>query len=909
MNILRSVSRGIRTLLRRNESERELHDEVQHYFDLAIAEQTERGVSLEDARRNVQMANGSGTYMREEVRTFGWEQNVDTFLADVRYAVRRLTGNLGFTTVAVMSLALGIGANTAIFSLVNATLIKRLPVRNPEQLAYVSGGSGTMSYPDFKEIRANGSLFAGGLSAYGGITASLGVGNQSSVVVGAIVTGNFFPVLGVAAERGRMISENDDVTPGAHPVAVISDRLWRAKFARREDVVGSNFRLNGQQFTVIGVAPAGFEGAVQGEQRDIYVPMMMQAIARPPRARYSGEMNPDLLNVRTNRWLFVVGRLSPGATAAQAQAQLTAIAREQERLFPSNGSRVPIGSVTMVNDGGGTRGQIVSVSRLLLSVVGAVLLIACVNVANLTLAQNSARRKEVAVRLALGATRRRLVRQLLTESILLSMLGAAVGWAIAWGAVRALRAAPPPDGALPITLEFSMDFRVLLFTMTLAVFTGVLFGLIPALRSTRPQLVPALKDQGNAASTGSRIRALSGRNGLVVLQLSLSLVLLITGGLFLRSFQLSQAVTPGFDTDRVATTALRINFLRYTRADGRAMYRNVVDRVNAIPGVQSASVARWIPLTGGNSMRSLLIQGREGPTESFRSEGASANDASRYAINANTISPRWFETMGIRVVKGRDFAVTDDSASTPVAIVNESFVREHLKSGEALGQRLSFNGTNGPWLEIIAVVADIKVTSLTETPPPLAFVPVLQNHETGMTLFVRSKSGSVASLAPAVQGVLQSLEPNLPISSVSSLSDLVSTSLYTARSAARMLIGFGCMALVLAAIGLYGVISYAVSRRTKELGLRMALGAHPHAVLRQIVGEAAVLATLGIVGGIVIALSVTGLLRSFLYGVATSDALTFTVISAVLMFVAISASILPARRAMKIDPIRALRSD
>lgn len=490
---------------------------------------------------------------------------------------------------------------------------------------------------------------------------------------------------------------------------------------------------------------------------------------------------------------------------------------------------------------------------------------------------------------------------------MLSAMGGLIGWIVAWAAVRALRAAPPPEGALPITLDFSMDTNVLLFTFALAVFTGVLFGLAPAIRSSRPQLVPALKDQGTGAN--DRVRKLSGRNGLVVVQLALSLVLLVTAGLFLRSFSVTESLEPGFDADRVAVSSLRINILRYTRAQGRDMYRQAVERVEALPGVQSASVGRWAPLNGGNSIRSLLIQGREGPDAVFSREVANPLDPAPNSINVNTVSPRWFETMGISITKGRDFTARDDSGSAAVAVVNEAFAKKHFANNNTIGQRISFDGPSGPWREIVGVTKDFKVATLTEEPQPVAFVPVLQSHETGMMLFVRSRSANTAAIVSGIRNEVQALDRNLPLSSVTALSDLVSTSLYTARAGARLLLGFGVMALLLAAVGLYGVISYTVSRRTREIGVRMALGAQPTAMLRSVIGQAAGLALLGITVGIIVAFSVTRLLSSFLYGVSTYDATTFAAIPVVLMVVAVAASILPARRAMKIDPIRALRSE
>ncbi|MGV3709398.1 MAG: ADOP family duplicated permease [Gemmatimonas sp.] len=906
MRLWLELKHGLARLLRRTRDERELQDEVQHYLEQSIAERVRNGASEEDARRAVRHANGNALYMREEVRSFGWEQRVETLTSDIRYAWRRLRQTPAFTIVAVLSLALGIGANTAIFSLINATLLKPLPVERPEELAYVRSSSSSFSYPDLDELRRLNTAFSG-LAAFGGITGSLRVGDETSLVVGAIVTGNFFSVLGVNAAAGRVINTDDDRTPGAHPVAVISHRLWQSRFVGSAQAVGRDVRFNGQSFTVIGVLPPGFHGAVQGQVRDIYVPMMMQAVARPPRGQYSGDMDANLLNRRANRWLTAIGRLRAGNTPEQALAQLTVISQQQERLQPANGQRISTAAVIMVKDGLGDRTQLVTVSRLLLFVVGAVLLIACVNVANLTIAQSGARRKEVAVRLALGATRHRLIRQLLTESIMLSALGATTGWVLSWSAIRAMRAAPTPEGALPITLDFSMDARVLLYTAVLAVATGILFGLMPALTSSRPQLVPALKDQGTGKSDSRA--GLGGRSTLVVAQLALSVVLLVTAGLFLRSFARTQSLQAGYDTERVAFSPLRINLLRYTRAQGRTFYRQAVERIEAIPGVESASLARWAPLEGGNSIRSLLVQGIEGPPEVFSREVSDPTVLAANAVNVNTVGTRWFATMGIPIAQGRDFTVQDDSGSTAVAIVNEAFVEKHLVNAPAIGQRVSLDGPKGPWREVVGVVRNFKVTSLTEVPQPLLFLPLLQSHETGMTIFVRSRSGSTAAIENQVRSEIQSLEHNLPLSSVNAMSALVSTSLYTARAGARLLLAFALMALLLAAIGLYGVVAYTVSRRTREIGLRMALGAQPNAMMFGVVRQAATLAGVGILTGLVVALGTTRMLDAFLFGVESYDGATFATIPFLLLAVAIAASVVPARRAMRIDPIRALRAE
>jgi predicted permease len=531
---------------------------------------------------------------------------------DLRFAVRSLLKRPGFTVIAVLTLALGIGANTAIFSVVNATLMRTPPVSDPERLVFVFNGpaGSVFSYPDYTAVRDQNNVLDG-LIAWGGITASLNCNDQTDLVTGAIVTGNFFDVLGVRAQMGRVITTEDDKTPGAHPVAVISQGLWQGRFAGDPNIIGRQLLLNGNNFTVIGVLPKGFDGLQLGITRDLYVPMMMQATMRPPRAGFSGEMNPDLLQVRTNRWLFSVGRLKPGVSEAQAQSSLALITKQLEVAYPqqSSGRGITISPLNASDDPDG-RQQLSSVARLLMGVVGIVLLIACANVANLLLARSSVRTKEIAVRLAIGATRRRIVRQLLTEGVLLATLGGAAGLLLAWWTARTISAAPPPTSALPITPQFSIDLRVLLFTLGISLVAGVVFALAPALRASNPALIPALKD--DSATLFEHTSMFTLRNLLVVTQVALSVVLLIAAGLFLRSLWQAQRIDPGFDAAKIVGLPLNINLLRYTKAQGREFYRQVTERVEAIPGVESASVARIAAVSGNSSVRSLLIEGRAG---------------------------------------------------------------------------------------------------------------------------------------------------------------------------------------------------------------------------------------------------------------------------------------------------------
>jgi len=831
---------------------------------------------------------------------------MESLIKDVQFAARGLLKRPGFTAIAVLTLALGIGANTAIFSVVSATLMQTPPVKDPEHLVFVFNGpaGSVFSYPDYAAMRDQNNVFDG-LIAWGGLTASLNSNDQTDLVSGAIVTGNFFDVLGVRAQRGRVLTTEDDKTPGAHPVAVISQGLWQGRFAGDPNIIGRQLLLNGNTFTVIGVLPAGFDGLQLGVTRDLYVPMMMQATMRPPRAGYSGEMNPDLLQMRGNRWLFSVGRLKPGVTAAQAQSSLGLIAKQLEEAYPQvNKGRSVSVSPLSASDDPESRRQLSSVARLLMGVVGIVLLIACANVANLLLARSSARTKEIAVRLAIGATRWRIVRQLLTEGVLLATLGGGAGLLLAWWTTRSFSAAAPPANALPITPQFSIDWRVLVFTLVISLLAGVIFGLAPALRASKPALIPALKD--DAAAFFERTRMFSLRNLLVVVQVALSVVLLIAAGLFLRSLWQARTIDPGFDAEKIVTLPLNINLLRYTKPQGREFYRRTIEKVEAIPGVESASLARIAAVSGNSSVRSLLIEGRAGSGNQFRSENAGAAPVDNESVSSNVIGPKYFQTMGIPFLQGRDFNTQDTEDHPPVVIVNEAFMRRHFPDADVIGRRLSFNGPEGPWREIVGVVRKSKYRSLGEAPTPVAYVPLQQNHETGMTLHVRT-SIDPSSIAGVIRNEVQSLEKNLPLGNPERMSERVANSLYAARMGALLLAVFGGLALLLASIGLYGVMSFAVARRTRELGIRVALGARPGDVFRLVLRQGMTLVIAGLVLGVGVAAAVTRLLAAFLYGVSTTDALTFTAIPVLLTMVALLACYLPARRATKVEPLIALR--
>jgi predicted permease len=826
---------------------------------------------------------------------------------DVRYAVRALLRAPAFTAAAVATLALGIGANSAIFTLVDATLLKRLPVRDAERLVHVQYDRGNVfSYPEYVDLRDNNRVFDG-LAAWGGITATLGLEGETDLVNGVIVTGSYFDVLGVRPGQGRLLGPGDDVKPGAHPVAVISHTLWKGRFGGRGDIVGHEIRLNGAPFTIVGVAPEGFAGSQLGVERQIYVPMMMQAVMRPPRAGYSGEMDPDLLRVRTNRWLTGLGRLKPGVTEEQARANLLAVIAATPSAAPAGTPQRRIMTVPVNVGDPNLRAQLRAAATLLLAVVGAVLLLACANVANLLLSRATARRREISIRLALGASRSRLVRQLLTESIVLAAVGGLAGMALAAAIVHALRASPPPPGAVPLVVAPSVSAPVLAFTAVLSLLAGVVFGLAPALAASRENLVPSLKDESFVPD--ERSRRFNLKSALVVTQVGLSLVLLVTAGLFLRSLREAQAIQPGFDVHRLLSAQLPVNLLRYTRAQGREFYRLVVERAQALPGVESAAVARVAVLGNAARVVSLHLPGREGSADSFRNEGGSMLQQGLDTVSANVVAPAYFRTLGVPLLAGRDFDARDAEGAPPVVIVNASFARVHFpgrQHPQVIGERVSVDGPDGPWHEIVAVVGDSKYRTLTEDDAPILYAPLSQNHETGMVLYVRT-SGDPAALAGAVRREVQSLEPNLALPDLRTLEQTLASSLYVPRMGAVLLAGFAALALLLAAVGVYGVTSFGVAQRTREIGVRMALGARAPDVMRLVVKDGMRLVAIGVALGLALALGAGRSLESFLYGVHARDALTFVVVSVVLAAVALAACLVPARRATKMDPLAALR--
>jgi predicted permease len=822
---------------------------------------------------------------------------MDIWLQDLRFAVRTLLKSPGFAAVAILSLALGIGANTAIFSVVNAALLRPLPVAHPEQLMFVFSGRSeaphiTASYPDYVDFRDRNEVFSG-LACYSPVTVSMTTDEQAEQIDGLIVSGNYFDVLGLRPAQGRAFSAEEDQTPLAHAVVILGHGLWQRRFGGDPGIVGRALTLNGRAFTVVGVAPANFTGTEVGETVDLFVPMMMQSLVRPPRGGFSGEMDADLLGKRGPRWLNMVGRLKPGVSQGQAQSAMTTIAGQLEQAYP-NTNRGWIVTLFPVSKGDPElRSEAMPIAALLMAIVGLVLLIACFNVANLLLARATARRKEISIRLALGASRFRLIRQLLTESITISLLGGSVGLLLALWLMDVMKTINPPASVFPLRLDLRLDWRVLAFTLLLSLVTGLIFGLVPAIQASKPDLVPALKDE--ALTLGAGARRFNLRNLFVIAQVAISLVLLIAAGLFLRSLKHAEAIHPGFNPDNMLVVPLNIQLLKYTRPQGRTFYEQVIEKVESLPGVQSASVARVVPLSGGGRTMDVLVEGQEPPPEDRPQ-----------TTGANVVGLRYFETMGIPLLGGRDFTANDREGAPGVVIVNETFARRFWNDESPLGKRISLRGQQGPYLEIIGLARDGKYRTIGESPRSMIYLPVAQNHETGMTLHVRT-SIEPTQLVAAVRGQIQALEKNLPVYDIRTMREQVGSALFGARMGAILVVIFGALALLLASVGLYGVMGYSVARRTREIGVRMALGATRRDVLQLVLKDGMTLVAAGVGAGIVGAWFATRLLTGFLYDISTNDPLTFVVIALLLVGVALGASFVPAHRATKVDPLDALR--
>jgi predicted permease len=825
---------------------------------------------------------------------------------DVRYAFRTLRKSPLFTGIAVASLTLGIGANTAIFTLVDQLILQMLPVRHPEELVLLTArgnhygsntGSNALSYPMYRDIRDRNQVFSG-MFCRSIMDFSVSLEGRTELVTGELVSGNYFPVLGVGAAAGRVFTAADDQQQGGHPVAVLSYGYWKTRFAGDPGVIGKRMMINGYPITVVGVSQPGFDGVEPGFSPQIRVPMMMKNVLT------NGPWYN--LNDRRGRYAQVFGRLKPGMTLTQAKAGLQPLFHQilnmevQQPAFARASAeskekflKMWLDVLPAAKGRSYMRQQFSNPLLALMGMVGLVLLIACSNVANLLIARAAARQKEIAVRLAVGASRAQLVLQLLEEGLLLSLAGAVLGIALAALVDHALVKLLPSTASVNLNVASTPDARTLLFTLGISLLTAVLFGLVPALQATRPQLAGTLKDQAGSVVGGT---AVGLRKGLVVAQVALSLLLLIGAGLFVGSLRNLRGVSPGFDTSHLISFNVdpMLNHITYDR--GREYYRQMLQRLNGLPGTKSSSLAVIRLLDGDEWDNGVFVEG-------YSAKNGPADPHMQFC------TPRFFETLGLPLLMGRDFTDRDDTAAPKVGIVNEKFAKKYFAGLNPIGRHVGLGGDPGTKtdIEIVGVARDAKYEDLRKEVPFELYLPyVQQKFVVGMTAYVRTEA-EPAAVFGEVRQAARAVDPNVPVVDLRTLEEQVDQSMVTERLLASLSAVFGLLATVLAGVGLYGVMAYMVARRTREIGIRMALGAGGGNVVWLVMREVLLLCGIGVAIGAPAAWALTRLISTQLFGVKPTDPVTMLLAALGIAAAAALSGYLPARRATAIDPMRALR--
>jgi putative ABC transport system permease protein len=796
---------------------------------------------------------------------------------DVRYATRRLLGEPGFTAVAVLTLALGIGLNSAIFSLIDGMLLRAVPYPAADRLVFLTEWSEqvpnmSFSVADFEDLRDQSRDFES-LGAVRGTDYTLTGDGEAERLDGRQVSAGFLPALGIRPLIGREIRADDD-RPGADRVAVLGEGFWKRRFGRDPGVLGRSLTLDGESYTVVGVVPARFHGS--WKRVDVFTSLL----------RLENDLGGEK-NRGNHPGIYVVGRLEPGVTIDRARVEVVALAERLAAEYPKSNARQ---SMTVAPIAEVVTGRSRPALLVLLGAVGLVLLIACGNVANLLLARGAARQRELAVRAALGASRRRVVRQLLTESLLLALVGGALGVLVAWAGMRGLLALVPASA--PGVENVSLDEGVLLFTAALSLGTGLLFGVAPAWSVSRLDPHEVLREGGRSLVGGGHQRL---RQALVVAEVSLSLVLLVGAGLLIRSFLRVVQASPGFEPAGVITAEVSLPEASYAEPEKvRQFIRQTLDGVAALPGVQSSGSA--LPLLGG-WQTSFRIEGRPEPPP-----------GQRPSTDITRVSPGYFSAMGVRLLKGRLFDDRDRASTTPVCLVDETFAAAHWPGQDPIGQRINLGGKDDTWVEIVGVVNHVKNYGVDQDSRVETYLPYTQSPRRSFTFVVRT-SGTAVGIVDGIRSAVRAVDPTVPVFDASTLDDQLADSRAPRRVAALLTGSFAALALLLAAVGIYGVVSYSVTRRTSEIGIRLALGADPSHILRLVVGRGLALAGGGIVLGLVVALALSRLVSALLFQVSPMDPPTFSLTPVLLAATALVACYLPARRAMGVDPSVALREE
>ncbi len=887
--LLNNLFSGLRALFRKRAANREMDDELRAYLEASAEAKMRAGMSREAAWRAARVEMGSAEAVKEQIRDAGWERALESLWQDVRYGTRMLRKSPGFTIVAIVTLALGIGANTAIFSMVEAVLLRPLPYPHSSQLVDLWAHSDVfdfpnlgVSLPDLADARKQCRSFER-LAPYTLKNVDLSGHGVPEQLMATEVSPDFFPLLGISPLDGRTFLPSE-VQPGHDDVVILSAAFWRKQFAADPHVIGRSIQLNGAGYTIVGVMPQRFNFPTA---TDLWLPFVP---------------TPAELAARENHRYPVVGRLAPGSTIAQAQAELNTVGARLARAFPKAdkgwGFQVRSMKSDLVNNA--------SMPLLVLfGAVGLVLLIACANVGNLYLARAWSRTHELAIRAALGASRGRLVRQLLIEGLLLAMAGGAAGLLLAAWAMDGLRSLLLLN--TPRLANLKIDAHVLWFTLAASLIAGTLFGLVPAFLVSRDHLVAAMREAGSGrevSSAGPRQSRL--RQLLVVGEVALALVLVVSAGLALRSFSRLSAVPLGFRPDRLLTMQLDFRGHQFKTPAQFAAYGNqVLQKVRAAPGVESASASISIPLAGFRAEGEFRIAGRPLPS-----------NGQELMADWNGITPGYFSTLGIPLLAGRAFNESDQAESQPVAIVNRAFARRYFGSGSPIGRQISLHRDKQHhfiWDEIVGEVGNVRGVSPSRKSAPTIYEPIAQSQtawgmDTRLALLVRTKAEPTA-LARTVKDAIWSVNKDQPVTHLKTMDRVVATAYAEPRSQSLLLSLFGALGLVLALVGIYGVISYSVGRRTREIGIRIALGAQNSDVLRLVVGQGTRLVLAGVAIGLAASFAATRLMRGLLYGVSTTDPLTFAGVSILLLLAGLVACYLPARRALRIDPVEALRQE
>jgi predicted permease len=888
MAILSWLSNLCRNLVRRRQIDRDIDDELRGSYALLVDEKIRAGLSPAEARRAAAIEFGGVEQVKDEVRHARTGAALDAAARDLRFALRMLAKSPGFTAAAVATLALGIGLNSTIFSFAYAVL-KPLPLDNLPRLATVymtdqrNPGERGVSRQNFADFRGQNDAFDE-LTAEGATYANLagGEGEPERVVLG-VVADNYFSTLGVKPLLGRGFRPEEDRVEGASLVAVLSYPLWQTRFGGDLTIVGKTISLNNNAFTVVGVMPPEFRGTQPIGSRGLWVPIMTYPITTAGQVRQG-------LSSRRFDWFGMTGRLKSGVTMSQAEANLKAVAHNLEIAYPNDNAGRSVGLRPLGAFNDFERRSVFTSIGMLMTVVGLVLFIACNNVANLMLARAAARQKEMAIRQALGASRSRLLGQVLTEGVLLALASGAAALLIArWGQTALWSYRPLWWG--PNDIDLGINGQVISFTAIVSLLTCVLFALVPAIRASRPDLVAELKGQTSRVPGFGRMWNV--RDILISAQVALSLVALVAAGLFIRSLQTVQKVDPRVDIDSLAAMRFDLGAQGYGEGQGRAFQRQALERASRVAGVESAILADLVPLAGGAVTRTVFIEGED------------LNDRRNGRIvPTGIVSPGYFRTLGIPLIRGRDFSDEDRDASPPVAIVNERLASQLWPGQDPLGKRVKLFNTD--FHQVVGIVRDTKPYSLGDEPTPILYRPLLQVYQSNLMLVVRSKAPE--TVLANVRNELQQLDRRLPITDAATMTDVLYTTLWAPRLAAWLLTLLAVVSLTLAGIGVYGVMAYSVGQRTRELGIRIALGATRGALVRLVVGQGLRLSLIGIFVGLIVALPAARLIGNLLYG-STTDPVTFALVPVVLAIAVVAASYLPARRAVRIPPTAALRTE